>query len=208
MLRVKSAGLQDSLDLCCEVPSATEPCHARYIFGLVEWIAGMGLMSGQMPMGNNAPVASLEGLLGAADFVTLHVPLSDATANMIGAAQIAHMRKGRCAARSRALGRIIPPLLCPVRSAGLSRMAGSISLCQKGATAGEASLRDRPSQVRLAAGWCGSAERLHEEMLLQLAAAQEGPQGQASQAGPGRSAMTAPEGCCVCVCVCVCSATS
>ena len=49
----------------------------------------------QMPMGNNAPMATLEGLLGAAEFVTLHVPLSDATTNMMGAAQIAQMRAGR-----------------------------------------------------------------------------------------------------------------
>ena len=48
-----------------------------------------------MPMGNNAPVAALEALLGAVEFVTLHVPLSDATTNMIGPEQIARMRKGR-----------------------------------------------------------------------------------------------------------------
>ena len=49
----------------------------------------------QMPMGNNAPVPTLEGLLGAADFVTLHVPLSEATTNMMRAERIAQMRKGR-----------------------------------------------------------------------------------------------------------------
>lgn len=49
----------------------------------------------QMPMGNNRAVASLEELLAASDFVTLHVPLSDATTNMISTAQLQHMRKGR-----------------------------------------------------------------------------------------------------------------
>ena len=56
------------------------------------------LRGAQMPMGNNSPVATLEGLLQAVDFVTLHVPLSEATNNMIGAPQLAQMRRGRCAA--------------------------------------------------------------------------------------------------------------
>lgn len=49
----------------------------------------------QMPMGNNSAVSTLEELLAVSDFVTLHVPLSDATTRMIGAAQLQHMRKGR-----------------------------------------------------------------------------------------------------------------
>jgi hypothetical protein len=48
-------------------------------------------------MGNNSPVATLEGLLGACEFVTLHVPLSEGTNNLLGAPQIAAMRQGRCA---------------------------------------------------------------------------------------------------------------
>ncbi|BDA50267.1 D-3-phosphoglycerate dehydrogenase [Coccomyxa sp. Obi] len=48
----------------------------------------------KMPMGNNSAVATLEELLSVSDFVTLHVPLSDATTRMIGAAQLQHMRKG------------------------------------------------------------------------------------------------------------------
>ncbi len=50
----------------------------------------------QMPMGNNSAVATLEELLQASEFVTLHVPLSDATTRMIGAEQLKHMKKGRC----------------------------------------------------------------------------------------------------------------
>ena len=48
----------------------------------------------KLPMGNNTPCASLDDVLGRADFVTLHVPLTPATKEMIGASQIARMRRG------------------------------------------------------------------------------------------------------------------
>ena len=48
----------------------------------------------KLPMGNNAPVASLGELLAASDFVTLHVPATPQTKEMIGGAEIAKMRKG------------------------------------------------------------------------------------------------------------------
>lgn len=44
--------------------------------------------------GNVEPVPSLDALLGEADVVSLHVPQTDATKNMIGAAQIAMMKPG------------------------------------------------------------------------------------------------------------------
>ncbi len=44
--------------------------------------------------GNVEPVASLKALLREADVVSLHVPETDATQNMIGAAQIAMMKPG------------------------------------------------------------------------------------------------------------------
>lgn len=47
----------------------------------------------KLPMGNNRPVASLGELLGEADFVTLHVPETPQTRNMIGAAELRQMRK-------------------------------------------------------------------------------------------------------------------
>ncbi len=47
-----------------------------------------------LPMGNNKAVATLEELLAASDFVTLHVPETPQTKNMMGAEQIAHMRDG------------------------------------------------------------------------------------------------------------------
>lgn len=48
----------------------------------------------KLPMGNNRSCPTLEALLGEADFVTLHVPETPQTKNMIGAQEIAQMRKG------------------------------------------------------------------------------------------------------------------
>lgn len=48
----------------------------------------------QLPMGNNREVGSLKELLSSSDFVTLHVPATDQTRRMIGAEQLAVMRRG------------------------------------------------------------------------------------------------------------------
>jgi D-3-phosphoglycerate dehydrogenase len=48
----------------------------------------------QLPMGNNHEMNSLKELLAASDFVTLHVPATEQTRKMIGAEQLAAMRKG------------------------------------------------------------------------------------------------------------------
>jgi D-3-phosphoglycerate dehydrogenase len=48
----------------------------------------------KLPLGNAAPVSTLEDLLEASDIVTLHVPQTPATTNMIDATRIAAMRKG------------------------------------------------------------------------------------------------------------------
>ena len=47
-----------------------------------------------MPLGSAKPVASLQELLSSADFVTLHVPETEDTKNMIGAKELAVMRQG------------------------------------------------------------------------------------------------------------------
>ena len=47
-----------------------------------------------LPMGNNKAVESLEALLRASDFVTLHVPETPQTKGLIGAAEIAKMKPG------------------------------------------------------------------------------------------------------------------
>ena len=48
----------------------------------------------KLALGNAHPVSALDVLLEAADVVTLHVPETPQTQNMIGAAQLARMKKG------------------------------------------------------------------------------------------------------------------
>ena len=48
----------------------------------------------QLPMGNNREMPSLDALLEASDFVTLHVPATEQTKNMIGTEQLRKMRPG------------------------------------------------------------------------------------------------------------------
>ncbi|MBL9039678.1 MAG: phosphoglycerate dehydrogenase [Archangium sp.] len=50
----------------------------------------------KLPMSNNAPVQTLDALLAQSDFVTLHVPETPQTKGMIGAAQLAMMKKDAC----------------------------------------------------------------------------------------------------------------
>lgn len=47
-----------------------------------------------LPLGNARPCKTLDELLGMSDVVSLHVPATGKTKNMIGAAQIARMRDG------------------------------------------------------------------------------------------------------------------
>ncbi len=50
--------------------------------------------STKLPMGNNRPCESLVELLREADFVTLHVPATPETHEMVGAVEIDHIRRG------------------------------------------------------------------------------------------------------------------
>ncbi|MCI0571206.1 MAG: phosphoglycerate dehydrogenase [Myxococcaceae bacterium] len=50
----------------------------------------------KLPMGNNRSVPTLEHVLEESDFVTLHVPSTPQTEGMIGATELARMRKGAC----------------------------------------------------------------------------------------------------------------
>jgi D-3-phosphoglycerate dehydrogenase len=50
----------------------------------------------KLSLGNSRPVASLDELLRIADTVTLHVPSTDLTRNMIARQQVAMMKKGAC----------------------------------------------------------------------------------------------------------------
>jgi D-3-phosphoglycerate dehydrogenase len=51
-------------------------------------------VAAKLSMGNNRSTQTLEELLGESEFVTLHVPETAQTRGMMGAAQIAAMRKG------------------------------------------------------------------------------------------------------------------
>ncbi len=53
-------------------------------------------VASKLPLGNAQSVATLDGLLEQADFVTLHVPETPQTKNMMGAPQLARMKKGAC----------------------------------------------------------------------------------------------------------------
>ena len=53
-------------------------------------------IAAKLPMGNNRSLPKLEELLEQSDFVTLHVPETPQTKNMIGAEQLARMKKGAC----------------------------------------------------------------------------------------------------------------
>jgi D-3-phosphoglycerate dehydrogenase len=50
----------------------------------------------KLPMGNNRATSKLEDVLAEADFVTLHVPETPQTKNMIGHDELAHMKRGAC----------------------------------------------------------------------------------------------------------------
>lgn len=51
-------------------------------------------ITAKLPMGNNRVVATLDELLAEADYVSLHVPATPQTKNMIGARELGLMRKG------------------------------------------------------------------------------------------------------------------
>jgi len=50
----------------------------------------------RLPMGNNQPSTTLDALLAQADFVTLHVPETPQTKDLIGRAELAKMKPGAC----------------------------------------------------------------------------------------------------------------
>lgn len=53
-------------------------------------------IAAKLPMSNNAPLPTLEQLLRVSDFVTLHVPETPQTKGMLGAPQLAAMKRGAC----------------------------------------------------------------------------------------------------------------
>jgi D-3-phosphoglycerate dehydrogenase len=84
-------------------------------------------IAARLPMGNNRAVGSLEALLAASDFVTLHVPETPATRNMIGAEQLAAMRPGSYLLNaSRGTVVVIDALAAALRSGHLAGAAADV----------------------------------------------------------------------------------
>ncbi len=74
--------------------------HIGSQIGVLAESFGMRVMffdiAARLPMGNNRSMAKLADLLAEADFVTLHVPETPSTKNMIDAAELAQMKPGAC----------------------------------------------------------------------------------------------------------------
>jgi D-3-phosphoglycerate dehydrogenase len=72
--------------------------HIGRQVGVIAEAVGMRVLfhdvAAKLPMGNNRATRSLEELLAQSDFVTLHVPETPQTKNMLGAREIAAMRSG------------------------------------------------------------------------------------------------------------------
>ncbi len=81
-------------------------------------------IAARLPMGNNRAVKTLGELLSHADFVTLHVPETRETQDMIGAAELAAMKKGSFLLNaSRGSVVVIPALAEALRSGHLAGAA-------------------------------------------------------------------------------------
>ena len=81
-------------------------------------------IASKLPMGNNRSLPKLEDLLEQSDFVTLHVPETRETKDMIGAAEIARMKKGAYLLNaSRGTVVQIEPLAAALRSGHLAGAA-------------------------------------------------------------------------------------
>ena len=81
-------------------------------------------IASKLAMGNNTRCSSLEELLRAADFVTLHVPATPQTKEMIGARELSAMRKGSYLLNaSRGTVVVLPALAEAIRSGHLAGAA-------------------------------------------------------------------------------------
>jgi D-3-phosphoglycerate dehydrogenase / 2-oxoglutarate reductase len=77
----------------------------------------------KLPMGNNTAVASLDELLARADFVSLHVPETPQTRNLIGAAELSRMREGSFLLNASRGSVVVIPALAEALASG--RLAGA-----------------------------------------------------------------------------------
>lgn len=87
-----------------------------------------------MPLGSARQVATLPELLSEADYVTLHVPELPETINLIGAQQLAHMKKGSYLINN-ARGKVvdIPALISAIKDGHLAGAALDVFPAEPGA---------------------------------------------------------------------------
>ncbi|KAH8120184.1 hypothetical protein DFH11DRAFT_1722026 [Phellopilus nigrolimitatus] len=87
-----------------------------------------------MPLGSARQVSTLEGLLSEADFVTLHIPELPETINLIGAQELAQMKKGSYLLNN-ARGKVvdIPALISALKSGHLAGAALDVFPAEPGA---------------------------------------------------------------------------
>jgi D-3-phosphoglycerate dehydrogenase len=78
----------------------------------------------KLPMGNNQSRSTMEEVLAESDFVTLHVPETAQTKNMIGEAELAHMKpQSYLLNASRGTVVVIPALAAAIKSGHLAGAA-------------------------------------------------------------------------------------
>jgi D-3-phosphoglycerate dehydrogenase len=74
--------------------------HIGTQVGILAEMIGMRVLfydvATKLPLGNSRPVSALEDVLKESDFVTLHVPATPQTNNMIGQRELAVMKPGAC----------------------------------------------------------------------------------------------------------------
>jgi len=102
--------------------------HIGRQLGVLAEMVGMHVLFydhvAKLPMGNNVAAASLQEVLERADFVSLHVPETPQTKNMMGAAEIARMKKGSYLLNaSRGTVVVIPALAEALKSGHLAGAA-------------------------------------------------------------------------------------
>ncbi len=102
--------------------------HIGRQLGVLAEAMGMRVLffdrTAKLPMGNNVEAGSLEEVLAQADFVSLHVPETPQTREMIGAAELARMKQGSYLLNaSRGTVVVIPALADALRSGHLAGAA-------------------------------------------------------------------------------------
>jgi len=102
--------------------------HIGRQVGVIAETLGMRVIfydrSTKLPMGNNRPCSTLAELLKEADFVTLHVPATPETHEMIGSAELDQMRRGAYLLNlSRGTVVQIPALVAALKSGHLAGAA-------------------------------------------------------------------------------------